>query len=319
LDLLERLAVLALWAAAAAGLVVAAASFLAGLGQPWIDIWAQFAAPVLTLCGLCLIGALALRRWMLSATLTFAGGALLFALHGQWFPVRLPAQTDVQPARVYFANVWNQNQDIDRIARSVSGAQPDVAAMVEFADQHAAAQSVLFQGLPYRITSPGNPIYTGKPRAAIASRWPLTPLMGGATTNFNILAAEVHAPFGPFRLVVVHTTRPWPFKKADRLPGQIVRLEGILAGSPSEPTLVVGDFNSTLTGSNLKGLMAQSGLKPAPAVIGDWPWFLPGPFRIAIENAFSNSGLTILSRRIEAPTGSDHRPILLEVAPSKRR
>jgi endonuclease/exonuclease/phosphatase (EEP) superfamily protein YafD len=269
---------------------------------------------------LVLVLALALRRWKPAIGLAVAACALVLALRGQWFPDHAPARAGVAPLKVYFANIWNDNQDIPRAARSVAQAQPDVAAMVEFSDQHVAAQSVLFPTLPYRAMSPGNTFYNGAPRAIIAARWPVTVLTTGTTWNFNFLSARVAAPGGSFRLVVVHNTRPWPFRSPVEQAKQIARLEGVLADDPvAEPTLVLGDFNATASGAQLRGLMAATRMRSAPAVIGDWPSDLPGPLRIAIENAFSGPGLTILSRRIAAPTGSDHRPILLTVAPTAKR
>ena len=315
---LGLLANLALWATTALGLLVAVCTLAVAVDNRVVDLFAQFAAPVLSLCVLALLLALALRRWKSAAGLVVAGAVLLLALRGQWFPSHAPAQAP--PTRIYFANIWNENQDIARAARSVADAQPDVAAMVEFADQHRAAQAVLFPVLPYRVLSPGNPIYKGQPGAVIASRWPVTPLISGVTWNFNILAARVERPGAPFRLIVVHLTRPWPFRKPQSQAVQIRRLEAALE-TPADglPTVVLGDFNATTSGARLKELMTYERLSAAPAVIGDWPSALPGPFRIAIENAFTGPGATILSRRIGKATGSDHRPIVLEIAPVKLR
>ncbi len=316
---LSLLANWTLWAAAGLGLLVAGCTFAVGVDNRLVDLFSQFGAPVLSLCALALLVALVLRRWKPAAGLFIVAAALLLALRGQWFPSHAPADAQTPPTRIYFANIWDENRDIARAARSVADAHPDVAAMVEFADQHRAAQAVLFPALPYRTLSPGNPIYKGQPGAVIASRWPVTPLISGVTWNFNILAARIERPGAPFRLIVVHLTRPWPFRRPQSQAAQIGRLEAALE-TPSDgvPTVVVGDFNATASGERLQSLMSRERLSAAPAVIGDWPAPLPGPFRIAIENAFAGPGATILSRRMGEATGSDHRPIVLEVAPSKR-
>jgi endonuclease/exonuclease/phosphatase (EEP) superfamily protein YafD len=312
---LHLLAQLVFWGVAALGGLTALA--LAGAGLHYaLDLLAQFAAPVLSLCILTAVTAFLSGRWRPGAGLLVAALALAFALHGQWFPHAAPPQPGAAPVRVYFANIWNENRDMDRAARSVAEAKPDVAAMVEFSDLHVAAEPRLFNGLPYRLSSPGNPNYDYKPRAVIASRFPIEPLFEGVSANFNIVAARVKAPGGAFRLIVVHMTRPWPFKRPGRLSGQIEGLRRLIATSPREPTLVVGDFNATASGGPLSAFARETGLTPAPAVLGDWPSPLPGPFRIAIENGFAGQGLTILDRRIAQPTGSDHRPILLRVAPA---
>lgn len=314
---LSSLANWALWGVAGFGLITALCTLAVSVDNRVVDLFAQFAAPVLSLSVLALVLALALRRWRAAIGLAVIGAALLLALRGQWFPARPEAAAT--PTRIYFANIWDENRDIARAAHSVADAHPDVAAMVEFANQHRAAQSVLFPSLPYRVLSPGNPNYAGDPGAVIASRWSLTPLISGVTWNFNILAARVERPGAPFRLIVVHLTRPWPFRNPRKQAAQIARLEAALETPSDVPTVVVGDFNATASGERLKGLMARERLTAAPAVIGDWPTPLPGPFRIAIENAFAGPGATILNRRVGEATGSDHRPIVLEIAPSKHR
>ncbi|HWE44993.1 MAG TPA: endonuclease/exonuclease/phosphatase family protein [Caulobacteraceae bacterium] len=314
----KRLTRLAIWAAwvgvIALGLAVAGATYEV-TDDKAIDFLAQFGAPTLALCAGALEIALIWRRWIAAAGLVVTVSALVFALQGQWFP---PHASSASPTtRIYFANIWDENRDIARAARSVANANPDVAAMVEFSDRHRAAQARLFPELPYRVLSPGNPAYAGKPGAVIASRWPLRPLTAAATWNFNILAARVEEPGAPFRLIVVHLTRPWPFRRRQSQADQIKRLVAAIETPSDVPTVVVGDFNATASGYLLKALMAQENLSAAPAIMGDWPANLPGPFRIAIENAFAGTGATIVSRRLGRPTGSDHRPIVLEIAPTK--
>ena len=112
-------------------------------------------------------------------------------------------------------------------------------------------------------------------------------------------------------------TRPWPFRAKGALQRQLWHItKGIKQGQP-EPLVVVGDFNSTASGALLDAFARELELAPAAAPLGDWPTPLPAPFRIAIENAFAGHGETIVERTLGQPNGSDHQPIVFEVAPAR--
>ena len=287
---------------AGAGLITALCTLAVSVDNRVVDLIAQFAAPVLSLSVLALVLALAMRRWKPAIGLAVAGAALLLGLRGQWFPAQAPAEASTAPTRIYFANIWDENRDIARAARSVADAHPDVAAMVEFSDRHRAAQGVLFAALPYRVLSPGNPIYAGDPGAVIASRWPLTPLISGVTWNFNILAARVERPGAPFRLVVVHMTRPWPFRRPQRQAAQIARLEAALQTPSDVPSVVVGDFNATTSGEGLKELMMYERLEG-----GYSRWSATGPRRCRDRSA-SPSRTRLQARARPSSTAVSAKP-----------
>jgi endonuclease/exonuclease/phosphatase (EEP) superfamily protein YafD len=302
----------ALWAAAAgalgAALAVAAARF-----SPALDLIAQGAGPAfaLVLPGAAL--ALVLRRWRPFQGMALGLAALALALQGQWFARPPAAASGAPPARIYVSNIWRGNAQFAKTARSIAEARPDVLAIAEFSDLQAKAPGLL-EGYPYRTSARPDCRYNYCPRELIASRWPIDPLPGFDRGSYGVAAARIHAPSGSFRLVLVHLTRPWPFKRAGSLRHQLADLASVLNADRSEPLVLVGDFNATLAGAHLKKLVSETGLSPAPARLGDWPSPVPAPLRIAIENAFAGDGETIASRRLGAANGSDHLPIVIEAA-----
>ena len=293
----------------------AAATWLAPLHHLF-DLVAMFASPALTCAVIGLLLAAVARRWPMAGGFVAAGLALLLALRPQWFPAHPAPPAAVEPARVYFANVWARNHEVDAIARSVAEADADVVAMVEITDEHAAALPRILKAYPYRTSSRPARFFAGGPRAIVASKWPLRK----AAAVQDGLAAEdviVSAPFGEFRLIAVHLTRPWPLdgRKGEQI-DQTVRLAQRIRYGEQVPALAVGDFNATAACHVLSDFAGKGGVRPAPARTGTWPGFLPLPFRIAIDNAFVGPGLTVTARETGAANGSDHSPIIVEVAPS---
>jgi endonuclease/exonuclease/phosphatase (EEP) superfamily protein YafD len=309
-----------LWAIAAAGAAVALCVSLARLSYV-VDFFAQAAGPLLSVSILATVAALALRRWAPFAGLLVASAVLAIALRGQWFLSNPRPAPGAEPTRIYFSNIWRKNRRPDEAARSIATAGADVLAIAEAPD-YLAGQPRLFAAYPYQTNSAPDCAYENCPRDLIASRWPIERLPAFYTGGFGVVAARIYAPSGPFRLVVVHLTRPWPFAPERFIRRQLGYLAQAINQDRSEPLVVVGDFNATLSGFLLRDLIAKTGLSPSRARLGDWPSNIPGPFRVAIENAFAGDGEMITSRRLGRPNGSDHRPIIIEVArtqPQTRR
>ncbi|MEM9082337.1 MAG: endonuclease/exonuclease/phosphatase family protein [Planctomycetota bacterium] len=80
------------------------------------------------------------------------------------------------------------------------------------------------------------------------------------------------------------------------------------------PVVLVGDLNSTPSGS-ISRRLSELGLfraKPKHYFVGtypDWPW----PFSVAIDDVMTSGELSIVRWRAENATGSDHRPISVEI------
>ena len=86
-------------------------------------------------------------------------------------------------------------------------------------------------------------------------------------------------------------------------------------GSSSGPTKTVPgtcDRNSAA----LKRFVHETGLTPLPVVLGDWPSIAPAPLRLGTENVMTGPTLTAFDRQLGPPNGSDHQPIIFELAPA---
>lgn len=293
------------------GLIVAVARLAAPLSAD-ADTLGELAGPAWSACTLAFAAAFILRRTWTTLTLLLALCALTLAC-GLSLPKSEPASPGSAALRVYFVNLNNENGRIDEIARSIREARPEVVAIAEYSDLHARASDRLFAGLPYRLTGRPNPHFPWRPRAFIASRYPLSPLRDAYGGSYQNLAATIASPAGPTRVVLIHLTRPWPFRPRGELEAQLNTLARRVEAAGPARLLLVGDFNATAGSARMRRFSRRTGLKPARAVIGDWPAMLAAPFRIAIENGFTRGGLSIRTRTLGRSNGSDHRPVVVEV------
>ncbi len=279
------------------------------------DLVAMFAGPAFASAVIGMGLASLFRRWRMSGAFAGLGLALLLTLSPQWFPKASPAAAGARPVTVYFANVWALNEDNAAIARSVQAVNADVVAMTEVADQHAPALPEILKAYPYRTTTAPARYFRGGPRTVIASRYPITATDIRLQDGLAVGEAVVQAPDGPFRLLAVHLTRPWPLDgRVHAQRDQTKRLARRIRAGEHERVLIVGDFNATASSAILRRFAREAGVKPARAVAGTWFDPLPGALRIAIDNAFVGPGLTVTHRRVGTENGSDHRPIVVTVA-----
>lgn len=279
------------------------------------DLVAMFAAPAFTsaLAGAGL--AAVFRRWRMAGAFLGLGLALLLTLSPQWLPKTAPPAAGARPVTVYFANVWALNEDNAAIARSVQAVNADVVAMTEIADQHAAALPEILKAYPYRTSTAPARYFRGGPRTVIASRYPIAASDISLQDGLAVGEVVIEGPDGPFRLMAVHLTRPWPLDgrvRAQR--DQTRRLARRIKAGEHERVLIVGDFNATASSAILRRFSREAGVTNAPAITGTWFDPLPGVLRIAIDNAFVGPGLTVTRRRVGPENGSDHRPIVVTVA-----
>lgn len=304
--------------AAAAGLWLAlaavAASALLRPGHRYAELLLQFAAPALVVALLALAAAALLRRPGLASGFAVMALALGAALAPGW---RGHPPAGGEPlARVYVANLWARNEEVERMAASVADADAEVVVLIELGDAAAARLDEILAGYPHRVATPRIDRPSGAARSVVASRWPLEARDREVADGLSVVTAEVRLPDGSrLRVLGAHLTRPWPFQWEHAQARQAERLAARVGAGP-ERTVVVGDFNAVRLGRPVRRLTGEAGLRLAPAAWGTWPAALPAPLRITIDQALVSPDLVVVRRTLGRPTGSDHRPVIVEVAPA---
>ena len=125
-----------------AGLAVVGVAALSGIGHRWVDILAQFTAPVLLAAVGLTLACLVLRLWPAAVTGILVSALLLIAVWPQWFPARGTPAPGQPVVRIYSANLWVENTDVEAMRRSIVAADADILILVEVGDAPAAPPSM---------------------------------------------------------------------------------------------------------------------------------------------------------------------------------
>ncbi|MDC7683859.1 endonuclease/exonuclease/phosphatase family protein [Asticcacaulis sp. BYS171W] len=230
------------------------------------------------------------------------------SLGPQVFPAQPSPAKDAQPVRMIFANLWIKNQTPARLLDWVEAENPDIVAVVEAGP---LANATLAASLEKRY-----PHVVRRYDTLIFSRYPLSKGRP-RPVGYSLITTEVSAPSGKFTLAVAHLTRPWPFTAPDDQPAQFNRLAADLKDETPEDIVLVGDFNTTPSASAMRDFSHEVGLTPAAAPVGTWPAVLPGMFRVGIDNILAGKKLSLQHRKAGPYYGSDHRPVRVDIYPSR--
>lgn len=291
-----------------------AAAGLLHLGHRWPDILAQFVAPAFWLTLLFLAIVALARLWPATVVAGVTALLLLIAAWPQWTPPKGEAAENAPILRLYSANLWARNEDIDAIVASIQKADADVVVLIELGDTPAVQLDRILAGYPHRQVTPRVDRPSGAARSVIASRFPLT-LVKDRDDGLHAVTAVADTPIGAVNIVGVHLTRPWPFQYQWGQITQVMALTERLKDL-NGPIIVAGDFNSVSSARIGRQVQRDTGLIPAPGLPGTWPSPAPGALRMTIDQVYRSSDLALIQRRLGAPTGSDHRPVITEFSPA---
>ncbi len=118
-------------------------------------------------------------------------------------------------------------------------------------------------------------------------------------------------------VLAIHPRSPTSKARADRR-DEYLRLVASWARSQDRPALVIGDFNATPWSASFRRLTAGAGLRNSQVGFGLQPTFPAGwgPLMIPIDHALHTPDLAVVERRTGPSLGSDHRPLIVTVAPA---
>ncbi|HBI18343.1 MULTISPECIES: endonuclease/exonuclease/phosphatase family protein [unclassified Brevundimonas] len=309
---LFKLTANALAGVALAGLAVFGIAALSGVGHRWVDILAQFTAPALLAAMAATAVCLLLRLWPAAGVGAAACLVLAIAVWPQWTPTRGTAATDTPIVRLYSANLWVFNTNVEAMRRSIVAADADILVLVEVGDAPAAQLDTLLAGYPHRtairrMRGPGD-----HAQSIVASRYPIVQRLPDRPDGLSAAGAVVETPIGPINVFAVHLTRPWPYQYQWGQITQVMALTQRRLAAPANPVIAAGDFNSVSTARIGKQIQADMNLIPAPGWPGTWPSQAPAFAGITIDQVYRSPDLALITRRLGLPTGSDHRPVVTE-------
>jgi len=297
--------------AGCAGAIVAALALPAARVGWWPDLVANLGALAAAGTVVLLTIAVLRRRWVVFA---LALGAL--AVHGLC-SVRPRAGATERPAdlRLLIHNTHSVNPETQRVTDAVLGHGADVVVLVDVSPVFVRAMpglADLSDAYPHMLRRGPVPGLTGW--RIVLSRWPLEDR--GTGTELRCVVAR---PGQPFALLALHPASPrdglrWRLGNglvaSARVAARELQAEGL-------PVVVAGDLNASPTGWRDRLLCGGDGLrrcKPRLAVAGTFPAAMPGPLRLALDDAWVSSAWRVRSWSTGPAAGSDHASVLVELS-----
>jgi endonuclease/exonuclease/phosphatase (EEP) superfamily protein YafD len=305
----------ALKALAKAGLVIGAILTLIGLLARWfpaLDI-VNNGLPFLLAGTLIVLLLAALARSGLLTVLAL----LLVIINCTHFTLALEGGAEATASgaprflRVVTFNVWHHNDRIDDVAKFLADTDADLVVMQEMTSDHwNKLRTELASRYPYSLGDYGLVILSkykidenGRvdrggmpPWASLMLRWAKIEVNG---TTVTFAGAHLARPFYP------------KLQYAD-----VVTLADFVRHQTG-PLIVAGDLNLTPWTDKLTGFTQATGLKRYNTFHFTWPLKVHGvpflPF-VATDNVFASLGFAKIGTRTGPRLGSDHRPVIADIA-----
>jgi endonuclease/exonuclease/phosphatase (EEP) superfamily protein YafD len=299
--------------ATAAALALTAASWLGGtlwLMELLTHFRFQFAAGGLVLMAV----AIARRRPAVAAAATLVLAANSLPLLPYAMPVASDAHAGEARLRIMAANVRYSNRDYERAMALIAAENPDVVGLLEVTDAWIDGLSGLRERYPYRVIRPDE----GAHGLALFSRVPIEELGDSPYREADQLTAirvRADLPGRPAILTLAHLIAPTTPKRHRIRNRQIRTIAGMVATDGEAEHIVIGDLNITPWSPHYAALQ-EAGLANAARGRGytaTWPAVL-GPLGIPIDHVLLSAGLHVQQFRSGASFGSDHLPIVADVA-----
>ena len=233
----------------------------------------------------------------------------LWALAPQAFISQKTADKSIPPIRLMFANLYIMNKTPEHLKSWIDKEKPDIVANVEnFRVASENLTPLMKSQYPY--------FYRHKNADTVVySRYPIVAERRGKT-RYSFDQVDIKTPQGLLHVAIVHLCQPKPKDHSCQV-SQMARLRTDLQPEQNARTVIVGDFNSDLSAYLLQDFAREHNFRALAAPTGSWPALLPGVFRIAIDNAFAGSGLSLQRRKVGPDNGSDHRPFVIDIYPAK--
>lgn len=298
-------------AVAVGGLAIASLAATAGPVAWPLALAEHFRLHYLVLAAAATAAAAAVRTWWLVDAGALVAIVNLLAVAEYDHQRQLPRGP---PHRLVSINVLTENRDHADVARFIASVHPEVLVLLEVDERWLADLATVTAGFPHRVEAPrrdnfGIALYARGSHATMTVHH-----LEGLPTIEAIVTLGPH----PWRVIATHLMPPIggaQVATGDRQRDGVVRL----VRTGIAPTVVIGDLNATPWSHRFRGLCAATGLEDSRLGFGvqaSWPSEL-GWAGIPIDHALVSAELTVVHRSVGPDVGSDHRPIVVELADAR--
>ena len=294
--------------------LIALAATLGGFfGSQWwvLDVVANFRlqyAAVLAVAALVL----ALARWRLAASLAAAGLVLNMAVIAPAFLPRSAPPAEAADLRVLSFNVFAANERYEAVTDYIRRVDADVVFLHEAYqpwEEAVAAAELGYEVTPSRTEDLiFGTLVLARPGAEVRS-------FGFALEQPRAVEVRIAVGGTDFAVLGIHPVAPTTPGRAEQRDRQLAWAAD-WADQESGPVAVVGDFNATPWSSAYRRLREQGELSDSWRGFGVQPTYRTDSWlvRIPIDNLLHSEQVTTTRRRLGPALGSDHYPLLVDLA-----
>ena len=301
-------------AALTAGVVVTLASYL-GRTYWLLELFTHFRMHLATGLILVLLVALARRRLAVAVVAAVVAAANLLPMLPYITPGPPQAEASQAGIRIMSANVSLHNGDYAALRTAISQENPDVVGLQEVTDKWLDELSSIRADYPFTVLRPEDGAYG----LALFSRFPMREVRSSPYREEGIQTAvsvDLEVRQKSVTLVLAHLKAPTTPRNAALRNRQIDRLAAMIRNDRNDEQILVGDFNTTPWSPNYLPLETEANLTNAARGRGyqaTWPVGL-GFLKIPIDHCIVSTGLRVRQMRTGKDIGSDHFPIIVDVA-----
>jgi endonuclease/exonuclease/phosphatase (EEP) superfamily protein YafD len=234
-------------------------------------------------------------------------------------PYAMPGAVDAQAAqpslRVLAANVNLRNSDYQAALALIETEEPDVVCLLEVTDAWMDGLADLQLHYPHSVIRPEEGAYG----IALFSRHPISELEGSPYTEDGVQTAirvGVEMKERQVVLTLAHLKAPTSASKSALRNRQIATMAEMIGRDLGREHILIGDFNITPWSPQYWPLEETAGLRNAARGRGyspTWPAGF-GLMGIPIDHILLSDGIEVVQFRTGAAFGSDHLPVVADLA-----
>ena len=296
-----------------AGVILTIMTFL---GRVWwgFELATHFRVQYVIVYSFLTLTMLAKRQWVLFGVATTCTLIHLLAILPVYLsPLETPIAQPPDSIKILSSNVHGKNNHHGQILNLASRESPDVVVLQEVDGTWLQSLESLHKTHPHRLVAKSR----SYERLALYSRYPIVTSQERHYGRYRvpILIATLNIKNHPLTIYAAHLTSPTSPQDAQAR-NQELNLIANEINSAKEPAILVGDLNITPWSPYFNDLIRNTGLKDSRNGFGiqaSWPSYLL-PFLIPLDHCLVDPSIQVRDRRLGPNIGSDHYPILLELA-----
>ncbi|MEM8816294.1 MAG: endonuclease/exonuclease/phosphatase family protein [Pseudomonadota bacterium] len=277
----------------------------------YLELFSHFKLQYLA-ASLLLAALLAALRRPRYATLMLLMSGINSAYVLPWY-TGAPELGERETVSLLHVNVLASNRDMTRLLEHIERADPDLVFVQELTPEHTRMLRALDLAYPYRLLEARqDPFGLGV--------WSKQPLHDASVLELPprghpSLKLGIEFDGQPVTIYSTHPLPPMGRRFYEDRNVQLSAVGELVAATPGS-VILTGDLNISVWAEHYRKLEEQTGLdnvRQGYGVLPSWPVFFPVGM-IAIDHALVSSDLAAVDVRTLSSVGSDHLPLLVEIA-----